>query len=192
MVDDGDHEDRPRGPATARARDGPQRVRRLRRGGGQRARDRLDRGALRPAAASRSIWASPSSLLGLVLSVLARARDARTTSRTNRGSSTRDAASGAPSHARGLLAHDAARIANLSSVSQAGLVNNLNDGMAWGLFPLFFAAARHDPRADRHPRRDLPGDLGHRAARHRRAVRPHRAQVAHRLGHVGPGGRHRA
>lgn len=31
---------------------------------------------------------------------------------------------------------------NLSSASQAGLVNNLNDGMAWGLFPLWFAAAR--------------------------------------------------
>jgi MFS family permease len=30
---------------------------------------------------------------------------------------------------------------NLSSVSQAGLANNLNDGVAWGLFPLFFAAA---------------------------------------------------
>ena len=30
---------------------------------------------------------------------------------------------------------------NLSSVSQAGLVNNLNDGMAWGIFPLYFAAA---------------------------------------------------
>lgn len=30
---------------------------------------------------------------------------------------------------------------NLSSVSQAGLVNNLNDGMTWGLFPLVFAAA---------------------------------------------------
>lgn len=30
---------------------------------------------------------------------------------------------------------------NLSSVSQVGLVNNLNDGMAWGLFPLVFAAA---------------------------------------------------
>jgi MFS family permease len=30
---------------------------------------------------------------------------------------------------------------NLSSISQAGLVNNLNDGMAWGLFPLIFAAA---------------------------------------------------
>lgn len=27
----------------------------------------------------------------------------------------------------------------LSAVSQAGLVNNLNDGLAWGLFPLFFA-----------------------------------------------------
>jgi MFS family permease len=30
---------------------------------------------------------------------------------------------------------------NLSSVSQAGLINNLNDGMAWGLFPLVFAVA---------------------------------------------------
>lgn len=30
---------------------------------------------------------------------------------------------------------------NLSTACQAGLVNNLNDGMAWGLFPLFFAAA---------------------------------------------------
>lgn len=29
---------------------------------------------------------------------------------------------------------------NLSSITQAGLVNNLNDGMAWGLFPLLFAA----------------------------------------------------
>src|SRR5207248_1615846 len=29
----------------------------------------------------------------------------------------------------------------LSSCSQAGLVNNLNDGLAWGLFPIFFADA---------------------------------------------------
>ncbi|SES46189.1 Predicted arabinose efflux permease, MFS family [Pedococcus cremeus] len=28
----------------------------------------------------------------------------------------------------------------LSSASQAGLVNNLNDGLAWGLFPVLFAA----------------------------------------------------
>lgn len=30
---------------------------------------------------------------------------------------------------------------SLSSVSQAGLVNNLGDGLAWGLFPILFAAA---------------------------------------------------
>lgn len=30
---------------------------------------------------------------------------------------------------------------NLSSVSQVGMVNNLNDGMAWGLFPLVFSSA---------------------------------------------------
>jgi MFS family permease len=29
----------------------------------------------------------------------------------------------------------------LSNISQAGMVNNLNDGLAWGMFPLFFAAA---------------------------------------------------
>jgi MFS family permease len=34
--------------------------------------------------------------------------------------------------------------ANLSSVTQAGLVNNLNDGMAWGLFPLLFASSGLD------------------------------------------------
>ncbi len=32
----------------------------------------------------------------------------------------------------------------LASVSQAGLVNNLNDGLAWGLFPVFFAAGGMD------------------------------------------------
>lgn len=30
---------------------------------------------------------------------------------------------------------------NLSSATQAGFVNNLNDGLAWGIFPLIFAAA---------------------------------------------------
>jgi len=30
--------------------------------------------------------------------------------------------------------------ASLFAACQAGLVNNLNDGMSWGLFPLFFAA----------------------------------------------------
>jgi MFS family permease len=45
---------------------------------------------------------------------------------------------GAPS---GVFWHTTIGDRNLSSISQAGLVNNLNDGMAWGLFPLFFAAA---------------------------------------------------
>jgi MFS family permease len=33
------------------------------------------------------------------------------------------------------------RSPSLSAVSQAGLVNNLNDGMAWGLLPIYYAAA---------------------------------------------------
>ncbi len=32
----------------------------------------------------------------------------------------------------------------LFAISQAGLVNNLNDGLSWGLFPLYFAAAGLD------------------------------------------------
>lgn len=35
----------------------------------------------------------------------------------------------------GYLAKDHA----LFAVSQAGMFNNLNDGMAWGIFPLYFA-----------------------------------------------------
>jgi MFS family permease len=42
---------------------------------------------------------------------------------------------------REIFAHASWRNPALSSASQAGLVNNLNDGLAWGLFPLFFAAA---------------------------------------------------
>ena len=32
---------------------------------------------------------------------------------------------------------------NLFSCSQAGLINNLNDGVAWGLFPLYFASLHY-------------------------------------------------
>jgi MFS family permease len=39
-----------------------------------------------------------------------------------------------------VFVHTTFREPALSSVSQAGMVNNLNDGMAWGLFPLLFAA----------------------------------------------------
>ena len=42
---------------------------------------------------------------------------------------------------RELFARASWRDPALASASQAGLVNNLNDGLAWGLFPLFFAAS---------------------------------------------------
>ena len=42
---------------------------------------------------------------------------------------------------RELLARMSWRDPALFSASQAGLVNNLNDGLAWGLFPIFFSAA---------------------------------------------------
>jgi MFS family permease len=51
------------------------------------------------------------------------------------------AKSSAPPLAGGVFRHTSIGDPNLSSVSQAGFVNNLNDGMAWGLLPLFFAAA---------------------------------------------------
>lgn len=40
-----------------------------------------------------------------------------------------------------LLASGTWRDPALANASQAGLVNNMNDGLAWGLFPLYFAAA---------------------------------------------------
>lgn len=42
---------------------------------------------------------------------------------------------------REIIIRTSFRDKNLSSVTQAGFVNNLNDGMAWGLFPIVFAAA---------------------------------------------------
>jgi MFS family permease len=41
---------------------------------------------------------------------------------------------------REILARASWRDPALSSASHAGMVNNLNDGLAWGLFPLLFAA----------------------------------------------------
>lgn len=51
---------------------------------------------------------------------------------------------GAVPTTREILALATWRDPALASASQAGLVNNLNDGLAWGLFPLFFAAAGLD------------------------------------------------
>jgi len=43
--------------------------------------------------------------------------------------------------ARQAPAEPSLRNRNFFAISQAGLVNNLNDGMAWGLFPVLFGAA---------------------------------------------------
>jgi MFS family permease len=47
----------------------------------------------------------------------------------------------APVGLRARLLHASWSHRPLFAANQAGLVNNLNDGLAWGLFPLFFAAA---------------------------------------------------
>lgn len=42
---------------------------------------------------------------------------------------------------RGVFTRTTFREPSLSAACQAGLVNNLNDGMAWGLLPLYYAAS---------------------------------------------------
>ena len=42
---------------------------------------------------------------------------------------------------RQVFGHTSLHEPALSAASQAGMVNNLNDGLAWGLFPILFAAA---------------------------------------------------
>jgi MFS family permease len=46
----------------------------------------------------------------------------------------------APIGFREVFALTSFRDRNLLAASQAGLVNNLNDGMSWGIFPLFFSS----------------------------------------------------
>jgi MFS family permease len=50
------------------------------------------------------------------------------------------AADGRPPRLREAFIQSTYKIAALRSCSQAGLINNLNDGLAWGLVPLFLAA----------------------------------------------------
>jgi MFS family permease len=76
------------------------------------------------------------ALLGTVLSILL-VRDTRDHVRLE--------VSGAPREAnrigfREVFVRTSFRDRNLFAASQAGLVNNLNDGMSWGIFPLFFTA----------------------------------------------------
>ena len=74
---------------------------------------------------------------------------------------------------------------------QAGLVNNLNDGLAWGLFPIFFADAglsvgRIGVLAAIYPAVWGLGQLVTGAP-----LGPDRPQAAHRRRHAHPGRRHR-
>jgi MFS family permease len=78
-------------------------------------------------------------LLGLAISVFF-VRDTRDHVRLETGARPRDATLSTPT-TRQMLSLAAWRSPALSSASHAGLINNLNDGLAWGLFPLFFAAS---------------------------------------------------
>ena len=78
---------------------------------------------------------------GLALSI-ALVRDTTSHARLEAGVTPR---AGEPSLSAGdVFALTTWRHATLSSASQAGLVNNLNEGLAWGLFPLVFAASGFD------------------------------------------------
>jgi MFS family permease len=76
------------------------------------------------------------AVAGTVLSVLL-VRDTRGHVRLEAASHAEEAA---PISFREVFARTSFRDRNLFAASQAGLVNNLNDGMSWGIFPLFFAS----------------------------------------------------
>ncbi|WP_159588920.1 MFS transporter [Chelativorans xinjiangense] len=76
------------------------------------------------------------AILGAALSILL-VRDTRDHVRLEASSYTQKAA---PISFREVFALTSFKDRNLFAASQAGLVNNLNDGMSWGIFPLFFAS----------------------------------------------------
>jgi MFS family permease len=78
------------------------------------------------------------SVIGLLLSVFL-VRD--TTSFAERETRARVGAARTDSSFMQVFVDASIRDRSLSACSQAGLVNNLNDGLAWGLFPLLFATA---------------------------------------------------
>jgi MFS family permease len=76
------------------------------------------------------------AVLGAALSILL-VRDTRGHVRLEASSHAQQAA---PISFREVFALTSFGDRNLFAASQAGLVNNLNDGMSWGIFPLFFAS----------------------------------------------------
>ena len=158
LVDDGDHEGRPGRPAPAGFRAGSERVGRLPLVAAVGAGRRVDRlvYALRP---EPFTWGRLGGLRASALGVGrpgdARARPMEAPCR-RAGPRPRALPSGQ------VFADTSWRDRRLSAACQAGFINNLNDGMAWGLFPLFFAALRPRGRGDRRPGGRLPGRLGGR------------------------------
>jgi MFS family permease len=78
--------------------------------------------------------------LGLGASTLF-VRETHHHARTEAATHHRDHPAGADLTGRDIFTRTSFTDPALSSASQAGMVNNLNDGLAWGLFPLLFAAA---------------------------------------------------
>ena len=78
------------------------------------------------------------SILGLALSVFL-VRDTRGHARLEASAHSPSASINRPSTVH-VFAETSWRNKTLFSASQAGLVNNLNDGMSWGVFPLLFVA----------------------------------------------------
>jgi MFS family permease len=74
------------------------------------------------------------AVLGTILSILL-VRDTRNHVRLEASAHAQPTA---PISFREIFLLTSFRDRNLFAVSQAGLVNNLNDGMSWGIFPLFF------------------------------------------------------
>jgi MFS family permease len=129
-------------------------------------------------APSRSTSASCSSRSGCCSRRWSCARPS-TTSRRSRSSTASCRPEGMPTQ-REVFWRTTLFDKNLSSVSQAGLVNNLNDGMAWGLFPLFFAAARMDLGQIGTLAAIYPATWGISQLFTGALVRSRRPQVAHR------------
>jgi len=76
------------------------------------------------------------AILGAALSILL-VRDTREHVRLETAGHVRPAA---PISFREIFLLTSFKDRNLFAASQAGLVNNLNDGMSWGIFPLFFVS----------------------------------------------------
>lgn len=74
------------------------------------------------------------AVAGTILSLLL-VRDTRNHVRLEASGATKEAS---PLSFREVFLLTSFRDRNLFAASQAGLVNNLNDGMSWGIFPLFF------------------------------------------------------